>query len=200
MEIWISYLVLGLTLSTPVGPANLEMIRQGIERGFFSSWLVGLGDVVSNLCILLIIHFGLSPWFHHPPLQTGLSILGGLILILMGLSSIRKMATTSSILLYRLNSFYQGMILGLASPFDFFSWLGVYSALDHRHPGFVLLALGFMLAGSGLWNLIFSLTVSWCRHYVHRGILHGFMGLAGVILIVYGMYFFWKGMAELVRI
>ncbi len=60
METWMGYFILGFALSTPIGPVNIEMIRQGISSGFYPSWLVGLGDVISNLLIVGIIFSGFS--------------------------------------------------------------------------------------------------------------------------------------------
>lgn len=33
----LSYIVLGLSLSIPVGPINIEMIKRGIKNGFWHS-------------------------------------------------------------------------------------------------------------------------------------------------------------------
>jgi threonine/homoserine/homoserine lactone efflux protein len=40
MELLLQYLVLGITLAISIGPVNLELIKQGMTKGFIPSWLV----------------------------------------------------------------------------------------------------------------------------------------------------------------
>lgn len=52
--------LLGLSLSIPIGPINIEMVKRGIKYGFFHSWVVGLGGMSADIVLMFAIFFGLS--------------------------------------------------------------------------------------------------------------------------------------------
>ena len=43
MNIFFSYIILGLSLAAPIGPVNAAQLDHGIKNGFLHSWFVGLG-------------------------------------------------------------------------------------------------------------------------------------------------------------
>ncbi|OQO98502.1 lysine transporter LysE, partial [Geobacillus sp. 44C] len=49
---FLSSILLGLSLSIPIGPINIEMIKRGIKFGFFHSWVVGLGGMSADLVLM----------------------------------------------------------------------------------------------------------------------------------------------------
>lgn len=193
MGIWVSYLILGFTLAIPVGPVNIEMMKQGIERGFLSSFIVGLGDVFSNVCILLFIYFGLAQWLDIHWIRTTVSIFGGFILIYMGLISMKQKLYVSFDFYDKLNLFIKGLLLGISNPFDFVSWLGIYSTISNQQSAFLITTLAFMLIGTWLWNFLLSLSIHWSRNYISSMILYKFTLIARVILIIFGLTFIYKG-------
>ena len=56
----IQQIVLGISLAAPVGPINIEMLKRGIERGFWHAWVVGIGGMTADILFMLLIYFGLS--------------------------------------------------------------------------------------------------------------------------------------------
>lgn len=48
LNIFVSYILLGLSLAAPIGPINFAQLDQGIKNGFLHSWFVGLGAIRSN--------------------------------------------------------------------------------------------------------------------------------------------------------
>lgn len=193
MGIWVSYLILGFTLAIPVGPVNIEMMKQGIERGFLSSFIVGLGDVFSNVCILLFIYFGLAQWLDIHWIRTTVSIFGGFILIYMGLISMKQKLYVSFDFYDKFNLFIKGLLLGISNPFDFVSWLGIYSTISNQQSAFLITTLAFMLIGTWLWNFLLSLSIHWSRNYISSMILYKFTLIARVILVIFGLAFIYKG-------
>ncbi|MGM2834842.1 LysE family transporter, partial [Bacillus cereus group sp. Bce025] len=45
----IQQIVLGISLAAPVGPINIEMLKRGIERGFWDAWVVGIGGMTADI-------------------------------------------------------------------------------------------------------------------------------------------------------
>lgn len=198
METWLGYFILGFVLSTPICPVNIEMIRQGAANGFFHSWLIGLGDVASNLLMIGIIFYGFSGWFSDLEYISLFAIVSGCYLIYLGVTNL-KTDISISLLVNPFLLLTKGFILGLVNPIDFLSWLGVYSTIQHLPPSFLATAVVYLLIGCGTWNLILSLSVSWCRRYLKPVFIRKFQIISGIILCVYGLFFAWYGFTLLVE-
>lgn len=56
MQIFFSYILLGISLAAPIGPINAAQLDRGIRKGFFHAWMIGLGAVVADgfICLLYI--------------------------------------------------------------------------------------------------------------------------------------------------
>lgn len=65
----IQQIVLGISLAAPVGPINIEMLKRGIERGFWHAWVVGIGGMTADVLFMLLIYFGLSSVFMYTYVQ-----------------------------------------------------------------------------------------------------------------------------------
>ena len=65
----IQQIVLGISLVAPVGPINIEMLKRGIERGFWHAWVVGIGGMTADVLFMLLIYFGLSSVFMYTYVQ-----------------------------------------------------------------------------------------------------------------------------------
>ncbi|MBA4603352.1 LysE family translocator [Thermoactinomyces mirandus] len=193
METWLGYFLLGFALSTPICPVNIEMIRQGAANGFFYSWLVGLGDVISNLLMIGIIFYGFSNWFSNPEYLSVIAITSGCYLIYLGMTNLKADLSISQ-LIGPFILLGKGFVLGLTNPIDFLSWLGVYSTIQHLPLSFFITAVLYLLIGCGMWNLVLSLSVSWCRRYLKPEFIRKFHVVSGLILCAYGIFFAWYGL------
>ncbi|MFC7441647.1 LysE family translocator [Laceyella putida] len=196
MESWYHFLLLGLALSTPVGPANIEMIKLGINRGFYLSWLVGIGDVISNLFIMMILFYGLSDWLKSEWIRAFFSLIGGYFLIRIGLKSEKSSISLLSVVFSpSAQAMMRGFCLGLINPSDFLSWLAIYSTISQHTPQWIWSAFMWLLIGAGLWNSLLSFAISHCRHYVKPKLVSTFMRVASFILIIYGGSFIVKAIS-----
>jgi threonine/homoserine/homoserine lactone efflux protein len=198
METWMGYFILGFALSTPIGPVNIEMIRQGISSGFYPSWLVGLGDVISNLLIVGIILYGFSSGIVDVSYLAFIAVAGGAYLIYLGASNLKTKLSISS-WPRPVHLLAKGFVLGFINPMDFLSWSGVYSTIHQHPPSFLITAFTYLMIGCGMWNLLLSLSVSWCRPYIKPAFIQGFQLISGLILCGYGIFLAWFGFKMLVQ-
>lgn len=72
----LSYIVLGLSLSAPVGPVNAAQIDKGIKNGFWHAWIFGLGAMAADGLYMILIYFGLSQFLTAPFVKTFLWLFG----------------------------------------------------------------------------------------------------------------------------
>lgn len=57
----------GLLISVPLDSGSLEAINRGIQRGFLSSFLVGLGGVIGDLLCFSVLAFGFALYIERYP-------------------------------------------------------------------------------------------------------------------------------------
>ena len=77
----IQQIVLGISLVAPVGPINIEMLKRGIERGFWHAWVVGIGGMTADVLFMLLIYFGLSSVFMYTYVQAFMYCTGFLVIL-----------------------------------------------------------------------------------------------------------------------
>ncbi len=82
----IQQIVLGISLAAPVGPINIEMLKRGIERGFWHAWVVGIGGMTADILFMLLIYFGLSSLFMYTYVQAFMYCTGVFLIILFRIS------------------------------------------------------------------------------------------------------------------
>ncbi len=83
-------LILGMTLAAPIGPVSVEMIKRGLSHGFLSAFSVRLGGAFGNSLCLLAAYYGLSYLVAYPHIFNILGVIGSLLLIYMGYSTLQK--------------------------------------------------------------------------------------------------------------
>ena len=85
MDLLLFGIVLGFTISFPPGPVAFEVIKRGLGRGFWPAFPVGLGASLADLVYASAVFFGaISIITDHPRVQSGIFLLGALLLILIG--------------------------------------------------------------------------------------------------------------------
>ena len=84
-----SYILLGISLSAPVGPINVAQINKGIKMVFecmvSRSW-----SNVSRCCNDVLIYFGISTYLTTPVAQLCIWIFGFVTMIYLGYESMKE--------------------------------------------------------------------------------------------------------------
>ncbi len=57
---FLQYVLLGIMLAAPVGPASLAVIQNGLRGGFWRAWRTGIGVTLADASMLLVVYFGLA--------------------------------------------------------------------------------------------------------------------------------------------
>jgi threonine/homoserine/homoserine lactone efflux protein len=82
-------ILLGLSLAAPFGPVNVEIVKRGLNSGFKQAFVTGLGAMTADTTYLTIIFFGLVSFLKMPLLKIFFALAGSLILIYLGVTSIK---------------------------------------------------------------------------------------------------------------
>lgn len=85
----LGFIVLGFSLSVPVGAITIEMLKRGLRGGFLHAWFTGMGGMSADVILMLLIYFGISSFLTGPIAQTMIWLFGFAVLVYLGIESIR---------------------------------------------------------------------------------------------------------------
>ncbi|OMD58083.1 hypothetical protein BSK62_11555 [Paenibacillus odorifer] len=90
-------MILGLSLSAPLGPINAAQLNKGLRGGFMPAWIVGLGAVSADIIYMLLVYFGLIHLLDAPFVKVFLWLFGFFVLVYSGVDSIKNTREISGI-------------------------------------------------------------------------------------------------------
>jgi L-lysine exporter family protein LysE/ArgO len=198
MSIFVSYILLGLSLAAPIGPVNAAQLDKGIRYGFLQSWLVGLGAMIADAVFMLLIYFGSAHFLSTPFLKTFLWLFGAFVLIYTGVESVKNadsiLSKSDSKEESALKSFTSGFFMTLSNPISILFWLGIYGSIlakaAETHGAWDLLVYSSgIFIGIMLWDLTMAGFSSTFKRLASGGLLTFISRVAGLSLIGFGLYF-----------
>ncbi|NRF90837.1 LysE family transporter [Paenibacillus frigoriresistens] len=194
----LSFFLLGLSLSAPIGPINAAMLDKGIKQGFLHAWVVGIGAMIADALLMILIYFGLVHFLTTPFMKTFLWLFGCFILLYSGIESLigaRKIKGEGYRNVEKLTkSVFSGFIMAITSPLSILFWLGIYGSVlaetiaefDRNH---VLLYTGAMFSGICLWDAFMASLASTFRRFLTSRSIIVISIASGLSLIVFGLHF-----------
>ncbi|MEN8698898.1 LysE family translocator [Bacillus infantis] len=204
--IYISYIILGLSLAAPIGPVNAVRLEKGLKNGFWHAWIVGAGSMIADGVYMLIVYLGLVQFLDSPMIQTFLWLFGGFILLYSGIEGMMN-ANKISVTYIRskeslLKCFLTGFIMSVSSPLSILFWLGIYGSVLAKTAssfgtGQLLVYSCMIFIGLGLWDIFVAGLTSGFRRFLTSKAIIIISMLSGLSLILFGVYFGYQGIASL---
>ncbi len=201
----IQQIVLGISLAAPVGPINIEMLKRGIERGFWHAWVVGIGGMTADILFMLLIYFGLSSVFMYTYVQAFMYCTGFFLLFYLGFQSV-KQGISQSNMEYKKEevgslkqSFMAGFLIAISNPLNLVFWFGIYgstlsSLLTKVTKQEAFLYSLCIIVGIIVWNLNIAFSVHFGRTLLKQKALGYITAGAGIILVGYSIHFAYKAL------
>jgi threonine/homoserine/homoserine lactone efflux protein len=196
---FVSSILLGLSLSIPIGPINIEMIKRGIKYGFFHSWFVGLGGMSADFVLMIAIFFGLSNFLNQSFVQLIMWFSGFIILCYLGYDSIKeafkKVEVSGKVIKKSLwKSFLSGFFIALSNPLNIIFWISIYGSvlaiqLNSVERYQALIESSAIFLGITLWDLTVAISVHFGRKMINATLLKWLSIAAGISLIGFGISF-----------
>ena len=192
-------ILLGLSLAAPFGPVNVEIVKRGLNSGFKQAFVTGLGAMTADTTYLTIIFFGLVSFLKMPLLKIFFALAGSLILIYLGVTSIKDFLGKTDYdekqnRRFLKNPYVAGYVIALSCPITIVWWTGVFGALLASQYSiqtyfFAYLSCLTILLGCFIWIVFFSAALHWGRKIVNEKFI-GFVSLiAGMCLAGFGLAF-----------
>jgi L-lysine exporter family protein LysE/ArgO len=198
MNVFLGYILLGLSLAAPIGPINAAQIDKGIKHGFMHSWLIGVGAVVADGIYMLLVYLGVVHFLESSFMKTFLWSFGCFVLIYTG---IETLLTANKLKIGDsrkkeplLKSFMSGFFMSISNPLTILFWLGIYGSVLAKtaatyETAQLILYSSAIFIGLLIWDVTMAGIASNFRRFLTSKFLVGISIFSGVSLIGFGVYF-----------
>jgi threonine/homoserine/homoserine lactone efflux protein len=188
-------LVVGFTIAAAVGPISLLTIRRTIAHGWAYGFASGLGVASADASYAAIAAFGLTAI--SSLLISGrvaLALIGGAIIVLLGVRTIRTRPTTVASADERpgLPGAYLSIYaLTMTNPMTILAFAAVFAGLGFANGASTfgdaaVLTLGVLFGSSGWW-LLLTAVVGWLRGRISTTVLAWVNRASGSALVIFGI-------------
>ncbi|MFP5105782.1 LysE family transporter [Neobacillus sp. C211] len=198
MNVFLSYILLGLSLAAPIGPINAAQIDRGIRNGFMNSWLIGVGAVVADGIYMFVVYIGVVQFLETPFMQTFLWFFGCFVLMYTGIETFMN-AGKINLVHSRgreplIKSFFSGFLMSISNPLTILFWLGIYGSVLAKtaatyNTGQLVIYSSAIFIGLLIWDIAMASVASSFRQFLTAHLLVVISCLSGLSLIGFGLYF-----------
>ncbi len=213
---------IGLSVSAPLGPTSVELIKRGLRSGFRAAFPLGLGAVTADLFYLILVAVGIGPFLStYRDLRTVMWLVSFVILGYLGGSGIwgtlKNRKNRAGQETYSLqeeadsrirpvqpvadNSFLLGVGIEISNPITIALWLslggGTLSALHGQSRWTIAALLIGVATGSTFWFGVLSGLVSAGRRFVKPVVFKAVTVVCSMVLLGFAIRFGYRGLMEL---
>jgi threonine/homoserine/homoserine lactone efflux protein len=204
MNIIIQGIILGLSITAPIGPTNIEIIRRGVKEGPKGAISFWLGVMVALFIYLLLVVFGLSLLLHSHTFNILLTSFGVIVLAYLSYNSLREFFSGREIKMEEPSSrgknFIPGIVLTIANPAVLLLWTGIMGAnlATNRTTASqgLLLSLGVMI-GVAIFFISLTILIYYGRRFLQKKILQYVSLVAGIVLLIFFIMFAYNLICQL---
>ncbi len=206
IEIFITSFLVALSGALSPGPLLTFTIYKSLKqkRGYLAAIYILLGHATIELALIIALLAGASFFFQNLIFLTLVGVIGGLLLVVYGLFTIRDVLKTdfekdyllegNAIKGYKGNSYVGGILVSLSNPFWTFWWaviglslmVNLYITLFNPIE-MIVFFLGHEL-GDIVWYLPISIFVTYGGKSLNPKIYKYILIACGVFMIVFGIY------------
>jgi threonine/homoserine/homoserine lactone efflux protein len=186
--------VIGLSGALAPGPTLVATINASIAGDWTTGLKVSLGHAIVELFLVILILLGLATV--ALPYTTVIAGIGGIALVVFGILTIkgsRKATMRTSEVQTIANPYMAGLVTSAANPYFWIWWLSIGSAMVIAGlEGGLALAGAFMVGhwtADIAWYTFVSTGVSKGKTLVSDTVYQKIMGLCGIFLIIFGVYY-----------
>ena len=184
------------------GPLLTVAITESAKRGGIAGPLLILGHGILEFILLLLIVFGLGNILRNEVLFSVIALVGGIILVLMGIHTIRGLKEYTLVVSGKdvrqgVHPVVSGIVVSLSNPYWFIWWLTigmgyVIFAKASGIYGIIAFFAGHILSDLA-WYSFVSYGVYFGGKYLNIKALKAILLLCSIFLIALGVLYIIKG-------
>jgi len=193
---FLSGIIIGFSIAAPVGPIGVLCIRRTLAEGRLHGLVSGLGAATADAAYGCIAAFGLTAITTLLiQQQLWLRLIGGAFLLFLGIKTMLSRPSeklTSDKRTGLLNAYGSTFFLTITNPVTILSFAAIFAGIglgsvvaDYASAGLLVFSV---FAGSALWWLILSGTVSLLRRKVTQRVLLWINRVSGAIITGFGVF------------
>lgn len=180
------------------GPLFTITVSESIRRGASAGPRLILGHAILELLIIVMILSGLSPFLRHELSRQVIGLVGGCMLVLMGIVTLKNLSSISLDLSAKgdgkeMNLIVTGIIGSLANPYWVIWWatIGLGYLMSSMKYGFAGVAVFFLghISADLLWYSIISYAAAKGRKVMGDKSYRAVLAVCALFLIAFGVWF-----------
>jgi len=205
LQVLFQGMVVGIALAAPIGPINIEIIRRGLSGGFLNGWLVGVGAMLADTILCILVVSGVAPIADSPRLRVPLYLAGAVVLGYLGVMGLRAVIANHQVddaPVSGRRSLATGFLMAMSNPMGIVYWLSIGSALiasaiatAGRGAGPMIVAGVF--SGITLWTMVLAGLTQAGRSFVSPAVMRWISAIGAILLVAFAVYFGWLGISGL---
>jgi threonine/homoserine/homoserine lactone efflux protein len=192
-------IILGLSITAPIGPTNIEIIRRGTRYGWRAAVVFCLGVMIALILYLCLVGIGLTFLIQSSIFNIVLSIAGIVVLGFLSYSSIKDFFIGVDIDKGELSPskqhFLPGIIMTISNPAILVLWTGIMGAdlasSDYSAGNGLFLSAG-ILVGVALFFTAITLLIHFSRKILLKHVFKYISLVAGLILAFFCLRIIWQ--------
>jgi len=172
MKTVIEGIILGLSITAPIGPTNIEVIRRGLKEGWKSSSAFCMGVIIALVIYLVVVAFGLSFLTKSELFNTVLLFFGVVVLVYLAVGALRdffrqKKLAVSGVTEDSRKHLVPGIVLTISNPAVLLLWTGIMGANLAATEGAVQKSV-FLISGILVGVTLFFISLNVLIHFGRR--------------------------------
>jgi threonine/homoserine/homoserine lactone efflux protein len=197
LSFFFSGMLLGLSAGFAPGPLLTLVISETLQHNTRAGVKVALAPIITDLPIIALCIFVLGQLSHLNSVLAVISFMGGIVVLVMGLQSLKSNGAVIDISEVKPRSLLKGVTVNILSPHPYLFWLSVgapimFKAFDLSLAAAVVFVSVFylFLVGSKLGLAVLT---GRSRSFLSGRVYLLIMKVLGGLLIVFSFYLFRDG-------
>jgi threonine/homoserine/homoserine lactone efflux protein len=193
--------VLGLAAGFSPGPLTFLVISETLRHGVGAGVRVALAPVLTDIPIIVLAVLMLDRLLAYPAVYGVIALAGGLLLLHLGIGSLRISAVELQEPGLQSRSLWKGIATNLLNPNPYFFWISVGTPIildafqnAWTHAAAFAVAFFFFIVGA---KMLLAKMVDGSRAFLRSRAYLWIMRVLGVLLIIYALTFLQDGLARL---
>lgn len=190
---------IGLSVTAPLGPVNIIVIRNSIRRGMLVAFLTGMGAVVADTIYATLAAYSVSTIEHIVAgYAVPLMLVGGALLVFIGVRLARSHITLAELALLEppkkrqvAGKMLTTFMLTLTNPGVFFGFVAIFGTmtavlrLGESADRPVTVVAGVAIGGT-LWWLFLSFVVTRFKSRISERVFDKINRWTGILIAAFG--------------
>lgn len=213
----LSFWLITLSGALSPGPLTATALTLGAKRGFWSGPKMAIGHALVEAPLAFGLTYGLGLWLKQPPIVAAIGIAGSLFLLWMAygmlkdalsertsLQELERQAIEEGVKSSTGEAVLAGALLSVSNPYWVLWWATLGATYILKITPFGLVGLVILYLGHWSVDLIWLSLMAFATSS-GKGLLgdRGYrllLGLNGLFLLFFGIYFAWNGWSTLIKL